>query len=317
MRLRLDGVELGGRDARLLEPRPVGRDRVARLPGGDLLVGPVLAGVGPRVAAVAVGERLDERRAVARPCPVDGRLAGQVDRVDVVPVDDDRLEAVGATPGPRPDAPPRSRRRSAVYSMYWLFSQTNTTGAFQTAAMFSASWNAPMFVVPSPKKQTATWPGLAVLRGPGRAEGDRQVGADDRVRAHRAVLDAGQVHRAALAAEQARRPPEQLGEDRRHRHAPGQRVVVAAVRAERVVVGRASPPRRRPRPPPGRRRGGSCRARAPRRRAPGRGPRSTGTRPSSGTSGAGSRGRCRRGRGRHRQAPSTRSRRTARRRGSG
>ena len=44
--------------------------------------------------------------------------------------------------------------------MYWLFSQTNTTGAFQTAAMFSASWNAPMFVVPSPKKQTATWPDL-------------------------------------------------------------------------------------------------------------------------------------------------------------
>ena len=42
--------------------------------------------------------------------------------------------------------------------MYWLFSHTNTTGAFQTTAMFSASWNAPMFVVPSPKKQTATWP---------------------------------------------------------------------------------------------------------------------------------------------------------------
>ena len=44
--------------------------------------------------------------------------------------------------------------------MYWLFSHTNTTGAFQTAAMLSASWNAPMFVVPSPKKQTATWPDL-------------------------------------------------------------------------------------------------------------------------------------------------------------
>src|SRR3954465_9768566 len=44
--------------------------------------------------------------------------------------------------------------------MYWLFSQTNTTGAFQTAAMLSASWNAPMLVVPSPKKQTLTWPDL-------------------------------------------------------------------------------------------------------------------------------------------------------------
>ena len=45
-----------------------------------------------------------------------------------------------------------------VYSMYWLFSQTKTTGAFQTTARFSASWKAPMLVVPSPKKQTATWP---------------------------------------------------------------------------------------------------------------------------------------------------------------
>jgi hypothetical protein len=46
----------------------------------------------------------------------------------------------------------------AVYSMYWLFSHTNTTGAFHTAAMLSASWKAPMLVVPSPKKHTATWP---------------------------------------------------------------------------------------------------------------------------------------------------------------
>ena len=42
--------------------------------------------------------------------------------------------------------------------MYWLFSQTKTTGAFQTTARLSASWNEPMFVVPSPKKQTATCP---------------------------------------------------------------------------------------------------------------------------------------------------------------
>ena len=40
----------------------------------------------------------------------------------------------------------------------------------------------------------------------------------------------------ALAAEQPCRTAEQLGEDRRHRHATGQRVVVAAIGAERVVV---------------------------------------------------------------------------------
>jgi hypothetical protein len=42
--------------------------------------------------------------------------------------------------------------------MYRLFSQTKTTGSFQTAARFTASWKAPMFVVPSPKKQAVTLP---------------------------------------------------------------------------------------------------------------------------------------------------------------
>ena len=42
--------------------------------------------------------------------------------------------------------------------MYRLFSQTNTTGSGHTAARFTASWNAPMLVVPSPKKHTVTWP---------------------------------------------------------------------------------------------------------------------------------------------------------------
>ena len=41
--------------------------------------------------------------------------------------------------------------------MYRLFSQTKTTGSLYTAAKFSASWKAPMLVVPSPKKHTATW----------------------------------------------------------------------------------------------------------------------------------------------------------------
>src|SRR4029077_4005799 len=42
--------------------------------------------------------------------------------------------------------------------------------------------------------------------------------------------------RSALAAEEARAAPEQFGEDRRHRYAAGERVVVPAVGAERVVV---------------------------------------------------------------------------------
>ena len=93
-----------------------------------------------------------------------------------------------------------------------------------------------MFVVPSPKKQTATWPDLRYWARPRRAERDRQVGADDRVRAHHVVADVGDVHRAALAAHQPVRPAEQLRVERAHRRAARQRVVVAAVRRERVVV---------------------------------------------------------------------------------
>ena len=72
--------------------------------------------------------------------------------------------------------------------MYRLFSHTKITGSFHTTAKFSASWKAPMLVVPSPKKHTADVVVAAVLGAPGGAAGDRQVRADDRIGAHHAVL---------------------------------------------------------------------------------------------------------------------------------
>src|SRR6266851_6535450 len=50
-----------------------------------------------------------------------------------------------------------------VDSAYWLFSQTKTTGSFQTVARFIASWTVPCAAAPSPKKQTVTAPVLRVL----------------------------------------------------------------------------------------------------------------------------------------------------------
>ena len=120
--------------------------------------------------------------------------------------------------------------------MYRLFSQTNTTGSFQTTARLRASWKAPMFVAPSPKKQTATWP-------------DRRYWADHAAPA--AIgrwaptiaydpimlwLDVGDVHRAALAAHQPAGATEQLRVERPHRRAAREGVVVAAIRREGVVV---------------------------------------------------------------------------------
>ena len=46
--------------------------------------------------------------------------------------------------------------RTGEYSPYRLFSMMKTTGADHTEAMLSASWNVPMFVVPSPKNVSAT-----------------------------------------------------------------------------------------------------------------------------------------------------------------
>ena len=61
--------------------------------------------------------------------------------------------------------------------------------------------------------------------------------ADDRVRAHDAVFDRGQVHRAALAAHQAIVALHQLAQHLLDRDAAGERVGVAAIGAERKIAG--------------------------------------------------------------------------------
>ncbi len=60
--------------------------------------------------------------------------------------------------------------------------------------------------------------------------------ADDGVGAHHAMLDRGQMHRAALAAHQAVVALHQLAEHLLDRHAARQRVRMAAIGAERQVA---------------------------------------------------------------------------------
>ena len=62
------------------------------------------------------------------------------------------------------------------------------------------------------------------------------MSSDDGVGAHRAVLDAGEVHRAALSPHEPAFATHQLAEDADHRRAAGERVGVAAIGAEGVVV---------------------------------------------------------------------------------
>jgi len=42
-------------------------------------------------------------------------------------------------------------RETCIDMPYWLLSQINTTGSFQTEAIFNDSWNSPSFEAPSPK----------------------------------------------------------------------------------------------------------------------------------------------------------------------
>ena len=73
------------------------RLRVALHPELDLVLRSVARGIVARgVRADAVGEGLDVRRAAARAGPRDGVRDGVVEREDVVAVDADRRDAVGA-----------------------------------------------------------------------------------------------------------------------------------------------------------------------------------------------------------------------------
>src|SRR5690606_16946548 len=87
LRFLVDAVQLGLADAHLQEPLAVTRNRVFLEPFLNLFVGAVLARVGARMAAVAVGLRLDEARAAALARELERALCRAVDDVDVVAVD--------------------------------------------------------------------------------------------------------------------------------------------------------------------------------------------------------------------------------------
>ena len=124
----------------------------------DLVVGPVFAGVGARVAAVPVGLGLDQRG----PPPVAGAVEhaqrGEVDGVDVVAVDEDALEPVRRSRGPRPDARRPSPRRSACTPCTGC-SRRRTRPAASRPRRSSAPRGTPRCSSsPSPKNATATCP---------------------------------------------------------------------------------------------------------------------------------------------------------------
>jgi hypothetical protein len=70
-------------------------DGIAAQPFAHLLFGPVRGWIPTRMPTVPVGEGFDKRRALARARLCDGAEGRLVHDVDVVPVDQDRIKAVG------------------------------------------------------------------------------------------------------------------------------------------------------------------------------------------------------------------------------
>ena len=94
-----------------------------------------------------------------------------------------------------------------------------------------------MFVVPSPKKHTAT---CSVPRYCADHAAPVATGRCAPMIAYEPIaplLDIGEMHRAALAAEQPHCAAHQLAQHACHRRAARERVRVAAIGAERPVVG--------------------------------------------------------------------------------
>ena len=117
-----------------------------------------------------------------------------------------------------------------------MFSQTKTAGRFQIAARFSDSWNVPWLEAPSPKERDRDAAGAERLGGQRRAGGKRQSAADDPVRAEHALVDIGDVHRAALALADAGGLAHQLRDHAVDIDTLGDAMTVAAVRAGDVVA---------------------------------------------------------------------------------
>ena len=212
------------------------RDRVALGPGPDLLGWPILPGVGPGVTARPVGDRFDQRWAAALAGRADRTVGRQVDGVGVVAVDHDLVQPVRGRAS-------RRRMRDRGHDVDRRVLHIEVVLADEHGRQVPDLRHVEGLVErpdvgrPVPEERDRDVVGAPHLGRPGRAVRGAEVRADDGVGAHHALRDVGQVHRAALAAEDPVLPAEELGHRRPRIHAARERVRMATVGGERVVAG--------------------------------------------------------------------------------
>ena len=109
------------------------------------------------------------------------------------------------------------------------------------SARLTDSTKMPPWTAPSPKKTTATWSPPRRRAASALPSASGMFPPDDTRRAHEAVLDVDEVHRAAQTAAEAAVPAHQLGHDATERCALRDRVAVRTVAAVHGVVGSQLP----------------------------------------------------------------------------
>ena len=187
------------------------------------------------MSAVPISQAFDQGRPAAGARLVIGGARGAIDDVGVVAVDDDARQpigggAVGRRMRHRGDVADRRIFHVEIVLADEDHRQLPHCGEIQRLVEGADIGGA---VAEEADRDVVL---ALVLRAPGRAAGDRQMRADDRVGAHDAVIGGGQVHRAALAAHQAVVALHQLAQHLFELHAARQRVGVAAIGAERKIA---------------------------------------------------------------------------------
>ena len=214
-----------------LKALAIDHDRIALKPFLEFARGPVFGRVGARMAGMAIGQAFDERGTAALARLFERGERSPIDDVGIVAIDDDALKTVGR----RAIACGMFHRRHVadrrVLHIKIVLADENDRQLPDGGEIER--------LVKSPDigravaEETDRHVFLAeILRAPGRAAGDWQMRADDRIRPEHAVLDRSQMHRAALATHQADVAQHQLAEHALHRGAPGERMRMAAIGAE-------------------------------------------------------------------------------------
>src|SRR3954469_5658425 len=223
-----------GEDLLLDEALAERLDRVALAPLGDLLLRAVLLGVGHRVPAEAVRDRLDED-GLAVLARLPQRLRRDVVRVDdvhAVAAHPRHAEAVAALVQVRDGRVPFERRAhpELVVRDHEDDRQLPQRGEVERLAERALVRGA----VAELAEHGVL--GLLVVGAEPEADRDGEVAADDPVAAHEAALEVEHVHRAAVALRDAVDAAEELGHDVVRARAAHDRVAVRAVGRDEVVA---------------------------------------------------------------------------------